>query len=168
MRQRLLHSTFSGLKLCSLVHSATLTESLKHFTFMKHLKIFRSLHTYAVSRAARKRHHRQAKLRSKLLKRLLLKHSVSKLLRWGFTEWRVSASGMRRVSQVEQMVRHDIGTASQQVTLMRRIIAVTKLEKVCAVRERGEKASAFGKIKGMGRGSKPQRSQSRNRKMDFN
>ena len=78
---------------------------------------------------------------------------------------------MRRVSQVEQMVTRDIASASHQVTLMRRIIAVTKLEKVCAVRERGDKVSALSKIVTMARGNQKtqrQRSQSRNRKMDFN
>ena len=62
------------------------------------------------------------------------------------TKWRVCASGMQRVSQVEQMVRQDIASASHQMTLMRRIIAVTKLEKVCIVRERDPKVNAFGKI----------------------
>ena len=120
---------------------------------MKHLKLFRALHAYALARATRRRHHRQAKLRCKLLKRLLLKHSVSKFVRWGFTEWRVRSSGMRRVTQVEQMVTRDIASASHQVTLMRRIIAVTKLEKVCAVRQRSDKVSALSKIVTMARGN---------------
>jgi hypothetical protein len=83
---------------------------------------------------------------------------------------------MQRVSQVEQMVRRDIATASHQVTLMRRIIAVTKLQKVCAVRERTEIGSAYSKIIGAARvnthkKNSRSRSQSRNKglvKMDFN
>jgi hypothetical protein len=101
---------------------------------------------------------------------------VTKLLRWALVEWRVSAGGMQRVSQVEQMVRRDIATASHQVTLMRRIIAVTKLQKVCAVRERTEISSAYSKIIGAARvnthkKNSRSRSQSRNKglvKMDFN
>ena len=169
LRHRILHSTFSGLKLCSRVHSTTLCEKLQHFTFIKQQKILRSLRKYAVDRNQRRHQHRLAKLRAKLLKRVLLKHNVTKLLRQSLTKWRVCASGMQRVSQVEQMVRQDIASASHQMTLMRRIIAVTKLEKVCTVRERDHKVSAFGKIM-MARGAHKvntqvdrQRSQSRNK-----
>lgn len=51
---------------------------------------------------------------------------------------------------------------------MRRIIAVTKLEKVCTVRERGDKAIVFGKIMMVShpknsRIDREKRSQSRNK-----
>ena len=61
--------------------------------------------------------------------------------------------------------------------LMRRIIAVTKLEKVCSVRETGDKAAAFGKIMMVShprqskRSEREKRSNSRNnglKKLDFN
>ncbi len=146
MKHKSLQASFSALKLSSKLHSALLSERLCHFTFLKLSRLLKSLRTHATLRKHRRHQRKHLKLRTNLLKHLLYKHFFLTPLRPSFTHWRVNTSGLRRIKAVEEMVRKDIGSATQQVTLMRQIIACTKLDKVWAVREKLNKMRVFQAI----------------------